>query len=212
MTIVIICLVIFLILFFILINLLEEQENAKKNDLKEIEIDTNKSKNLYEKIIEDTSCDIGEWEKEVRKDMKAIVSVENKYKCNKEINILVGDYNRESVSNTTCVLESMGINVRIAKTGLEIIKRIKNGEKYDLIITNNIYANSNLDGFSTLQYLKNLDKFNIPVIVLTTSEGKRNFFINSCGFDEYMTKLLTQEKVLNTIPKVIENIEFTKIM
>lgn len=105
----------------------------------------------------------------------------------------------------------MGINVKIAKNGVEIIKRIKNGEKYDLIITNNIYANSKLDGFPNMKYLKNLDNFNTPVIVLTISKGKRNFFIDSCGFDEYMTKLLTQEKVLNTIPKVIENVKFTKI-
>ena len=81
---------------------------------------------------------IGDWEKIVRKKMKPIVKINNKYQTNKKINVLIGDYDKMSVSNSVCVLESMGIDVTIAKSAIEIMERLNKGEKYDLIITNNI--------------------------------------------------------------------------
>lgn len=154
---------------------------------------------------------IGEWEKEVRKNMVSIVDTKTKYSSNKELKILVGDYNRASVSNTTSVLESIGLNVTIANSGIEIIERIKNNEKYDLIISNNIYNTGHCDGPETLMRLRKIDNFNIPVIVLTVSDGKRDMFVNGYGFDEYMVKLLTQEKIIETLPKLFKDLEFTKI-
>ena len=154
---------------------------------------------------------IGEWEKEVRKNMDPIVDTKTKYSSNKELKILVGDYNRASVSNTTSVLESIGLNVTIANSGIEIIERIRNNEKYDLIISNNIYNTGHCDGPETLMRLREIDNFNIPVIVLTVSDGKRDMFVNGYGFDEYMVKLLTQEKIIETLLKLFKDLEFTKI-
>lgn len=154
---------------------------------------------------------IGEWEKEVRKNISSIVDTKTKYSSNKELKILVGDYNRASISNTTSVLESMGLNVTIANSGIEIIERIKNNEKYDLIISNNIYDSGHCDGPETLMRLREIENFSIPVIVLTVSKDKRDMFVNGYGFDEYMEKLLTQEKVKETLPKLFKDLEFTKI-
>ena len=80
--------------------------------------------------IEQPVMKIGEWENEVRKNISSIVDTKTKYSSNKELRILVGDYNRASASNTTSVLESVGLNVTIANSGIEIIERIKNNEKY----------------------------------------------------------------------------------
>ena len=154
---------------------------------------------------------IGEWEKEVRKNISSIVDTKTKYSSNKELKILVGDYNRASISNTTSVLESMGLNVTIANSGIEIIERIKNNEKYDLIISNNIYDSGHCDGPETLMRLREIENFSIPVIVLTVSKGKRDMFVNGYGFSEYMEKLLTQEKVKETLPNLFKNLEFKKI-
>ena len=60
-------------------------------------------------------------------------------------------------------------------------------------LTNNIYDRGNCDGPQLLYELRNCN-IKIPVIVLTVSHNKRAEFLNE-GFNEYMTKLLDQEKV-----------------
>ena len=63
------------------------------------------------------------------------------------------------------------------------------------------------DGPETLMRLREIDNFNIPVIVLTVSKGKRDMFVNGYGFNEYMEKLLTQDKVMETLPKLFKDLE-----
>ena len=152
---------------------------------------------------------IGDWEKEVRKNMQSIVKINQKYKPNKEIKVLIGDYDKMSVSNSVSVLESMGLNVTIAKSAIEIMERLNSGETYDLIITNNIYDRGNCDGPQLLYELRNCN-IKIPVVVLTVSHNQRAEFLSD-GFDEYMTKLLDQEKVKEFLPNVFEDLEFTRI-
>lgn len=152
---------------------------------------------------------IGDWEKAVRKNMHSIVKINNQYKINKEINVLIGDYDKMSVSNSVCILESMGLSVTIAKSAIEIMERLNNGEKYDLIITNNIYDRGNCDGPQLLYELRNCN-IKIPVIVLTVSHNKRAEFLSE-GFNEYMTKLLDQEKVKEVLPRVFDDLKFIKI-
>lgn len=151
---------------------------------------------------------IGDWEKEVRKNMKSIVKINQKYKPNKEIKVLIGDYDKMSVSNSVSVLESMGLNVSIAKSAIEIMERLNSGETYDLIITNNIYDRGNCDGPQLLYELRNCN-IKIPIVVLTVSHNQRAEFLSE-GFNEYMTKLLDQEKVKDALPRVIEDLKFIK--
>ena len=194
----------------------EKENNKKLEDKEDSDRFSKKIRAVKEEYAEFNYYEppvmkIGEWENQIRKNISSIVNTKTKYKSNKELKILVGDYNRASVSNTTSVLESMGLNVTIANSGIEIIERIKNNEKYDLIISNNIYNTGHCNGPETLMRLRELDNFNISVIVLTVSKGKRDMFVNGYGFDEYMEKLLTQDKVMETLPKLFKDLEFTKI-
>ena len=192
---------------------LEKENDKKQEDPNRFSEKIRAIKEEYGEFNYDESpvMKIGEWEKEVRKNISSIVDTKTKYSSNKQLKILVGDYNRASISNTTSVLESMGLNVTIANSGIEIIERIKNNEKYDLIISNNIYDSGHCDGPETLMRLREIENFSIPVIVLTVSKDKRDMFVNGYGFDEYMEKLLTQEKVKETLPKLFKDLEFTKI-
>lgn len=190
---------------------IEEEEIKKKKEYEELHTLNGRIK-YYRNVAYSTykldEYKIGEWEKVVRTDMSSIVKINDKYKANIEINILIGDYDKMSVSNSVCVLESMGLNVKIAKSGIEIMERLNNGEKYDLIITNNIYDRG-CDGPILLQELRNCN-CKIPVVVLTVSQNARDKFISE-GFNEYMSKLLDQGKIIKTLPNVIEDLKFEKI-
>lgn len=116
--------------------------------------------------------------------------------------VLVGDYYEWSSDNTMNILKSYGITVDIVRTGNDIIEKINHGYKCDLIFTNNIYKNG-YNGVTTLNKLREIENFNIPVIVHTRSENEREYFVNVCGFDEYVVKPLTQENIEPILKKFL---------
>lgn len=115
---------------------------------------------------------------------------------------LVGDYYDGSYKNTMNVLKSFGMIVDVVHKGTDIVDKIKHGYKCDIIFTNNIYKEG-YDGPTTLRKLKDIDGFNIPVVIHTISENERNYFINICEFDEYIVKPLDQEKVKVVLDKFL---------
>lgn len=131
------------------------------------------------------------------------------YKPNKEIKVIVGDYDSWGASFTNSVLKSMGINTFVVPTAYDIIDRIEAGEKYDIIITNHIYRQGS--GEEVLDTLKNKDNFNIPIIILTVDQNARKHYVDNLGFDEYIPKALDSEKIIKTFPKVIKNLKFEKL-
>lgn len=94
--------------------------------------------------------------------------------------VLIGDYYKYSYANTKMVLESLGFDVTLALSGKEVVKRIKDGEKYDIIFSNNIYRNGT--GQECLDELKQIEGFNTPVVIHTLTENKRNYFVNEIRF------------------------------
>ena len=89
---------------------------------------------------------------------------------------LIGDYFAASYKNTRRVLESLGFSVTIALTSNEVIKKIKDGEKYDIIFSNNIYRDGT--GSECLKELKQIDGFNTPVVIHTITPNKKDYFVN----------------------------------
>ena len=57
--------------------------------------------------------------------------------------------------------------------------------------------------------LKEIEDFDIPVIVLTVSNDRDKFI--SYGFSEHIEKVLDEEKIVKTFPKVIKKIKFETI-
>lgn len=93
---------------------------------------------------------------------------------------LIGDYFKDSYTNTKRVLESLGVDVTVALSGTEVVKRVKDGEKYDIIFSNNIYRNGT--GQECLKELKQIEGFNTPVVIHTLTENKRDYFVNEIRF------------------------------
>ena len=114
---------------------------------------------------------------------------------------LIGDYLSSSYTNTEKVLRSLGFSVEIVPTVNDIVEKIKYGEHYDIIFSNNIYQHGT--GEECLKKLKNLKNFSTPVIIHTVSKDKRDFFINTVGFNEYIVKPVTQDGVKEVLKKVL---------
>ena len=58
-------------------------------------------------------------------------------------------------------------------------------------------------------WLKEIEDFDTPVIVLTVSNDRDKFI--SYGFSEHIEKVLDEEKIVKTFPKVIKKIKFETI-
>lgn len=113
---------------------------------------------------------------------------------------LIGDYFLPSYSNTKKVLEDLGFFVDIAKSSEYLINKIKYGEKYDIIFSNNIYKDGT--GSDCLKKLKEIKDFSTPVIIHTVEEDERDYFVNQIGFDDYIVKPITIESILPVLEKI----------
>lgn len=90
-----------------------------------------------------------EWNKKIQAKFDGKV----KYKTNKPVKILVGDYTASMAPYTNSILKSMGLETEVVPTASDIIERIESESHYDLIITNNIYANGER-GYTVLEKIK----------------------------------------------------------
>jgi len=180
----------------------------KKNEKDEIE--RNKLEVQYKKEQEEREKDIRKkerviWNKEIKKNL----TIEQVLKPNKKLKVLVADYNSGMISITDKILESMGIETELVKSGYDILDLIQSGKKYDAIITNNIFRNCP-DSYVILDELKEIDGFSIPTIVLTVSMNQRNHFVNELGFNDYIEKPLSIDKTKKALCSVINDLKFTK--
>ena len=135
--------------------------------------------------------------------------LKDKYKTNKKLKVLIGDYTDSMAPYTNSVLKSMGIETEIVPTTSDIIDRINDGKMYDVIITNNVYKNGE-SGQQVVSTLKDIDGFKIPIIILTVDQDARDKYL-SMGFDEYIPKPLDEDKVMETFKAIRPDIKFTKI-
>lgn len=186
-------------IYFIYQSVLEEK---KEKERAEQEKDFEKQYQEYMRKIRKENSFV--WNKKVQ----AKYNKNIKYTTNKKIKVLIGDYTDSMAPFTNSVLRNMGIETEVVPTASDIIDRVKSGNDYDLIITNNTYSNGE-SGEKVLE-LKEDKNFSIPIVVLTVRHNSRMKFL-SAGFDEYIEKPLDEKKVINVFTKFIDGLEFKKI-
>ena len=186
-------------IYFIYQSVLEEKKEKERAE-QEKEFEKQYQEDMR-KIIKENSF---VWNKKVQ----AKYNKNLKYTTNKKIKVLIGDYTDSMAPFTNSVLRNMGIETEVVPTASDIIDRIKDGNDYDLIITNNTYSNGE-SGVKVLE-LKEEKDFSIPIVVLTVRHNSRMEFL-SAGFDEYIEKPLDEKKVINVFTKFIDGLEFKKI-
>jgi CheY-like chemotaxis protein len=117
---------------------------------------------------------------------------------------LIGNYDSFSSKLTRTMLMNFGISADIVTTGIDVYDRIKNGCKYDIIFTNNIYLKS-YGGPELLQKLRALNNFNTPVVIHTITKNARKHFVDDLGFDDYLEKPIKYSELEKVLDKFLKN-------
>lgn len=116
--------------------------------------------------------------------------------------ILIVDDNKLNLKVGAKIIKSIyNPNIEFAESGYECIDKIKAGNKYDLILMDDMMPK--MSGVETLKELNNIAFFNTPVVALTANAiaGMREKYIDA-GFKEYIAKPIEKEelkKVINLI-------------
>lgn len=116
--------------------------------------------------------------------------------------VLIVDDNKMNLKVATRLLKNYNIITTEVLNGYEAINKIKNNEKYDLIFLDDIMPKKN--GKETLNELKKIKGFDIPVIVLTANvlEGMKEKYIEE-GFDDYLAKPINKEELKKILDKFL---------
>lgn len=171
----------------------EYEEIQREKDFNDRELERcRKQKLIYEKDFQD------------RLGMEAMIEILKKDTNFVGKRALVGDYYYNSYSNTIKVLKSFGMIVDLVEDGADMVEKIIRGYHCDIIFTNNTYKGK-YDGVATLKHLKQIPGFDIPVVMLTTELDKRDYFVNECGFDDYIEKVLTKDKLKLVLDKFLNS-------
>ena len=118
--------------------------------------------------------------------------------------ILVVDDNNLNLKVASKVLEKYNPTIEVADNGFKVIDKIKNNEKFDLILLDDMMPK--LSGVETFKELKKIEGFNIPVIALTANaiSGMREKYMEQ-GFTDYLSKPINKVDLEIVLRKLMNN-------
>lgn len=108
--------------------------------------------------------------------------------------VLIVDDNKINLRVASKLLSNFDITADTVESGFECIDKINEGIKYDLILLDDMMPK--MSGVETLQKLKEISGFNIPVVALTANaiSGMREQYLES-GFNDYLAKPIEREEL-----------------
>lgn len=129
---------------------------------------------------------------------KIISALREEYKGKK---ILIVDDNKLNIKVAKKALEGFNFFIDEAYNGEECLKKVKDGNIYDLILMDIMMPK--MSGRTALQELKKLDDFNTPVIALTADalSDSENKYIAE-GFIDYIAKPFNREQISEKLDKI----------
>ncbi len=118
--------------------------------------------------------------------------------------ILVVDDNKLNLKVIQKLLVKYNPTITTAESGIECLNLITNGNKYDLILLDDMMPK--MRGTETLIRLKKIEGFNIPTIALTANaiNGMKEQYLKD-GFDDYLSKPIEKLELLHILKKYISN-------
>ena len=116
--------------------------------------------------------------------------------------ILVVDDNPLNLKVASRLLKNYNLQVETVESGQECIDKITSGEKYDLILMDDMMPR--LSGVNTLKKLKGIPSFMIPTVALTANaiSGMREKYLAD-GFDDYLAKPINKQELEEVLAKYL---------
>ena len=146
-------------------------------------------------------------DQKIVKKVKTIKVVEEE-KTTKQVNlkgkkVLIVDDNLINLKVAARLLLSYKIETEEVSSGFDCIKKIEEGNKYDLILMDDMMPK--MSGVETFKKLQEIDGFDIPVVALTANAiaGMKENYLKQ-GFNDYISKPIDKkelERVLKTYLK-----------
>lgn len=133
--------------------------------------------------------------KEVKKEIDENIDLTDK-------KILIVDDNSLNLKVATKLIDKYNAKIDTTDSGFNCIDKIKSGEKYDLILLDDMMPK--MSGVETLKKLKEIPRFNIPVVVLTANAitGMREKYLSE-GFDNYLAKPINKNELLKILVRYL---------
>lgn len=116
--------------------------------------------------------------------------------------VLVVDDNNLNLKVAERLLKKYELNIETCLSGSEAIDKIIMGNIYDLILMDDMMPK--LSGTDTLNKLKEISTFNIPVVVLTANAitGMKEQYLKA-GFNDYLSKPIEKQELERVINRFL---------
>ena len=117
--------------------------------------------------------------------------------------VLIVDDNILNIKVATRLLKDYNLDIDSVTSGQACIDKINLGEKYDLILMDDMMPN--MSGVETYNNLRVLDNFNIPTIILTANaiSGMKEKYIEKDKFNDYLSKPIDRNELDRVIRKFL---------
>lgn len=128
--------------------------------------------------------------------------------------VLIVDDNELNLKVAEKIIKKYNIITESCMSGYDCIDLIKNGNKYDLILLDDMMPK--MSGIETLHILKEMPEFNTKTVALTANaiEGMKEKYIEE-GFNDYLAKPIEKKELERVLRKFLNNekehIEFEPI-
>ena len=118
--------------------------------------------------------------------------------------VLIVDDNKLNLKVADKLLKKYDIHTVLLESGFDTIENIKEGNKYDLILLDDMMPK--MRGTETLQKLKEIDGFDIPTIALTANalSGMKEAYMKA-GFSDYLAKPIVKEELIEILKKYLKH-------
>ena len=118
------------------------------------------------------------------------------------VRILVVDDNTLNLKVSTKLFERYHATIECVDSGFRCLEKIQAGEKYDIILLDDMMPK--MSGVETLQKLKQLPNFSIPVVALTANAitGMREKYLAD-GFNDYLAKPIEKDEMIRVFASIL---------